>query len=60
MRFVLIYEKAIDTEVLSHAIGSQTLCKACLSSKTYPCMHLPLGSLTGHSGTFQSIVEMTP
>ena len=28
MRFVLIYEKAIDTEVLSHAIGSQKLSEA--------------------------------
>ena len=25
MRFVLIYKKAIDTEVLSRAIGAQTL-----------------------------------
>ena len=47
MRFVLIYEKAIDAEVLSRVMAlrrAQTLSKACLSSKAYPYMRLPLGS----------------
>lgn len=47
MRFVLIYKKAIDAEVLSRVMAlrrSQTLSKACLSSKAYPYMHMTLGN----------------